>query len=66
MAATTRTCPAGAGAGTKRKAGRAARKRAGDRAAGDPWSFADVSLTAKVIGYVSLAMSQAEMQNNLF
>src|SRR5262245_50626083 len=34
----------------------------GDRVADDPWSFADIYLTAKVIGYVSLAISQAEIE----
>lgn len=34
----------------------------GDRAVGDPWRFADIYLTAKVIGYVSLAISQAEIE----
>jgi len=34
----------------------------GDRALGDPWTFADVYLTAKVIGYVALAVSQAELE----
>ena len=34
----------------------------GDRAKGDPWTFADIYLTAKVIGYVSLAISQAEIE----
>lgn len=34
----------------------------GDRARSDPWSFADISLTSKVIGYVSLAIGQAEME----
>src|SRR4051812_46268 len=28
----------------------------------EPWSFADIYLTAKVIGYVSLAISQAEVE----
>lgn len=34
----------------------------GDRVGVDPWTFADVYLTAKVIGYVSLAVSQAEIE----
>ncbi len=34
----------------------------GDRLGDDPWTLADVSLTGKVIGYASLAISQAEME----
>lgn len=34
----------------------------GDKAGGDPWTFADVYLTAKVIGYVALAVCQAEIE----
>jgi penicillin amidase len=34
----------------------------GDRVKGDPWTFADVYLTAKVIGYVALALSQADVE----
>lgn len=35
----------------------------GDRLRGAPWSFADIYLTAKVIGYVALAQSQAEVEH---
>jgi penicillin amidase len=34
----------------------------GDRLGDDPWTIADVSLTGKMIGYVSLAVSQADME----
>ncbi|WP_422930363.1 penicillin acylase family protein [Singulisphaera sp. PoT] len=34
----------------------------GDRARGEPWSFADVYLSGKVIGYMALAVSQAEIE----
>jgi penicillin amidase len=34
----------------------------GNRVGDDPWTLADVSLTGKMIGYVSLATSQADME----